>query len=216
MIITALVRLPRRRISVVVDGEPALTVGVDVIAERRLREGATVTQAELSALADEDARRRGLEAAYRLLAARPRSERELRDRLARRGFRRGQIDFVTGRLRELGYLDDAGFARYWTEQRAERSPRARRLIRAELVSKGVSGDIATSAVEDVSDEEAAYRAAGRRLRALRGLEYREFRERLGAFLTRRGFGYEVARRTIQRCWEEVSGEKSDAGEATDE
>lgn len=216
MIITALVRLPRRRVSVVVDGEPALTVGAEVAAERRLREGATVTPAELSALADEDGRRRGLEAAYRLLAARPRSERELRDRLARRGFRRGQIDFVTGRLRELGYLDDAGFARYWTEQRAERSPRARRLIRAELVSKGVESGIATSAVEDLSDEEAAYRAAGRRLRALQAMEYREFRERLGSFLTRRGFGYEVARRTIQRCWEELRGESIQEDEVTGE
>lgn len=202
MIITALVRRPRQQVCVVVDGEPALTVGQDVVADRGLHEGQPISRAELHALADDDGRRRALDAGLRLLSYRPRSEREMRDRLRRRGFAGRHVDHAVARLRQLGYLNDAAFARFWAEQRSSLSPRGRRLIRSELLAKGVAAEVAAAALEGLSDEDAAYQAAVRRLRSLRGLEYPAFRERLGAFLTRRGFSYDVARRTIQRCWEE--------------
>jgi SOS response regulatory protein OraA/RecX len=50
------------------------------------------------------------------------------------------------------------------------------------------------------------------VRSLTGLEYQAFRERLGGFLTRRGFSYGVARRVIEECWSEQGG--SDGEEAT--
>lgn len=206
MIITALIRQPRRRLCIVVDGEAALTVGQDIAAERALHEGQRVTEAELRALAEDDGRRRALDAALRLLSYRPRSERETRDRLRRRGFARGHIDHAVTRLRQLGYLNDADFARFWAEQRNSLSPRGRRLIRSELLAKGVPADVAAAAIAELSDDDAAYQAAVRHLRSVRGLDYRQFRERLGMFLTRRGFSYEVARRTIQRCWEEYTGD----------
>ena len=65
-------------------------------------------------------------------------------------------------------------------------------------------NLAEAAVEPVSDEEAAYEAASRRLRVLRGLDRAVFERRLGAFLTSRGFGYGVARAVIERCWDEIA------------
>ena len=70
-------------------------------------------------------------------------------------------------------------------------------------------ETAAAATVSVADEEAAYRAAGRRLHAFRGLDYDTFRRRLGGFLVRRGFSYEVARRTMDRCWQEAGGNEAD-------
>ena len=207
MIVTAVVRQPRRRrVNVFVDGEFALALGRELAAERDLRPGRALTRDELSALAQEDARRSARESALRLLAYRPRSERELRDRLARKGFARGVVNEALGRLRELGYVDDAEFARFYTETQQASRPRSKRLLTGELRWRGVAQETAEEATAEVSDEEAAYQAAGRRLRALRGLDYQRFRERLGGFLTRRGFSYGVARSTIERCWAELGGE----------
>ncbi|MBI4570707.1 MAG: RecX family transcriptional regulator, partial [Chloroflexi bacterium] len=84
MIVTAVVRRPRRRlVDVFVDGQLARAVGRELAAERGLRPGRTLSSAEIAALAHADARRRAIESALRLLSYRPRSERELRDRLAR-------------------------------------------------------------------------------------------------------------------------------------
>jgi regulatory protein len=203
VIVTRVERRPRSRlVDVFIDGEPALSVGAEVAVARDLRPGRALTEADVRAIKRAEARRRAIESGLRLLSYRPRSERELRDRLARKGFARDAVGAALARLRELGYLDDAAFASFWIESRQTYRPGARRLVAAELRQLGVGREVADEATAVISDEEAAYEAARRRLRALRGLEYRAFRERLGAFLTRRGFSYDVARRTIDRCWAE--------------
>lgn len=205
MIITSLERQQRRRrVNVFVDGRFALAVGLDLAAERGLHTGMTLNEADLLALRQAEARQRAYEAGLRLLAYRPRSEREMRQRLARRGFERPLIDETVERLRRLGYLDDEAFARYWTENRDQLSPRARRLIQSELRLKGIDPETAAEASTVVSDEDAAYRAAARRLRSLVGLDFPSFRDRLGNFLRRRGFTYDVARHTVDRCWRELA------------
>jgi regulatory protein len=143
-----------------------------------------------------------MESALRLLAYRPRSEQELRERLARKGFEPAVVDRTLDRLRELGYLNDDAFARLWTETEQAFRPKSRWLLTAELRRRGVAQHTAEEATAGLSDEEAAYQAAQRRLRALHGLEYQRFREKLGGFLSRRGFSYEIARRTVDRCWAE--------------
>ena len=210
MIVTAVQRQRRGRgVAVFVDGRFALTMARALAVERGVRPGRAVTEDELSALAEAEARRGALESGLRLLSYQPRSERELRDRLLRKGFGRAAVDEALGRLRGLGYLDDAAFARFWTETRQVSRPRSRWLLASELRRRGVAQSTAEEATADISDEEAAYQAAGRRLRALRGLEYQRFRERLGRFLTSRGFSYDVARQIIQRCWAEQGQMEAD-------
>jgi regulatory protein len=160
----------------------------------------------------EDQRRGAIAAALRLLAIQPRSEQDLRDRLRRRAFPRHAIDAALERMRELGYLNDAAFARFWVEARQAATPRSRRALTFELGRKGVNRELAAETTAGLSDENAAFEAAQRRLRTLRGLDRATFTRRLGSFLSSRGFSYGVARRTIDRCWEDVSAEVvSDAG-----
>ncbi len=202
MIISSIEKRRGRRVDVYVDGRLALTLARDFATERGLRPGATITPDQLSALAEEGARRGALEDGLRLLSYRLRSEEELRRRLADKRYNRNAIESALARLRELGYLDDEVFARYWAETRQVQRPRSRRLLASELRSRGIDKETAEQATADVSDEEAAYLAASGRLRTLRGQEYQAFRERLGRFLTSRGFSYDIARQVIERCWAE--------------
>src|SRR5690606_21468842 len=130
-----------------------------------------------------------VEAALRLFAISPRSERDLRDRLKnRRKFAAEAIEHAVGRMRELGYLNDAAFARYYVEVR-QASPRSKRALAFELQRKGVGRQFVEPALEDHSDADAAYDAAQRRLRSLREADRVTFERRLGNFLASRGFGY---------------------------
>ena len=199
-----------RRVDVYVDGRLALTLSADFAAARGLRAGATITSALLSALAEEGARRGALEAGLRLLSYRLRSVEELRRRLADKRYGENAIDNALARLRELGYLDDEVFARYWAETRQAQRPRSQRLLASELRSRGIDKETAEQATAGFSDEDAAYRAASGRLRALRGQEYGAFRERLGRFLTSRGFSYDIARQVIERCWAEREATEDEA------
>jgi regulatory protein len=202
--ITAIERDERRRgrVRVFVDGVARCELS-RAFAKAKLRAGQQVTDAELEALALADTRRQAASTALALLARRARSEREVRRRLAMRRFPAGVIDETVRKLRAARLLDDSEYARTWAEARARSSPRSRRLLTQELRASGVDVDTARTAVGDLSDEDAAWRAAERRLHALRGLEREAFATRLGTFLRRRGFAWGLCQQTVERAWRET-------------
>jgi regulatory protein len=213
-LITAIEKRPRRqRANVELDGEYALSLRLDVIALSRLEVGLELTHERCAEIEAEDQRLGAVEAALKLFAMGPRSEHDLRDRLKnRRRFADQAVDHAVQRMRELGYLNDAAFARYYVEAR-QASPRSKRALTFELQRKGVHKRHVETALEGHSDAEAAYEAAQRRLRALQDADRQTFERRLGNFLASRGFGYGIARSTVARCWQELH---EDGAEPDDE
>ena len=141
--------------------------------------------------------------ALRFLASRSRSEAEVRQRLASRGVDAQDIEGALERLRELGYVDDADFAAAVIRARTQRRARGRRLVAEELQAKGVSEDVAESVLNaSYGDELAVARpVAERQARRLQGRGFAEFRQRLGAFLVRRGFEHATAESLVTELWE---------------
>jgi regulatory protein len=129
-----------------------------------------------------------------LLARRAHSRLELRQKLRRRGFDPGEVEAAIGRLAELGYADDAAFARGLVRRRsAVRGPLA---LAGELSARGIDRAGIAAALEGV-DPEAELAAATRlaeRLYAERPLPgYKEVLDRVGSRLMRRGFSAGVVR-----------------------
>src|SRR5687768_537427 len=86
-IITALEKQKRRpKADVYLDGVFAFTLGLDVVAAAGVAVGDELSAAQSQDLQAEDQRLGAIEAALRLLALGPRSERDLRDRLRGKGF----------------------------------------------------------------------------------------------------------------------------------
>ena len=119
---------------------------------------------------------------------------ELRRKLARKGYEPAEVDAAMARLRELGYLDDAAFARGVVRRRsAGRGPRA---LAAELAAKGIDRAGIASALEEAGPEvqlQAATRLAERLYAGQPLPGYREVLDRIGSKLIRRGFSMDVAR-----------------------
>ena len=194
-----------RRSNVYLDGRYAFSLTTE-LAVQELRVGDAISDERYAALVVKDQHARCFDAALRFLGARPRSEREIRDRLARHEFDVTVVDRVIERLRRINLVDDAAFAAYWVEQRATHRPRGARLLKQELRHKGVSQDVLAEALPSDDDQEGAYRAAQRKATSLRALDERTFKQRLGAFLQRRGYGYETVRPVVGRLWQETTGE----------
>jgi len=140
--------------------------------------------------------------ALRYLSCRPRSESEVKGRLERYGYEDHTIADALDRLRGSGLIDDVSFAAFWQENRATFSPRSSRLVAQELLQRGVISEVIAQAVEGVDNEAEAYRAGYKKANALQRVDYHEFRRKLGAFLHRRGFDYEVISLVVERLWRE--------------
>lgn len=190
------------------DGEPGLILSPRVASEANLSVGQTLSEEELRKLKFREFSHRALEKALHLLSYRPRSEGEVRSRLRRQGFGEEVIEHVVERLRELGLLDDLAFALVFKESREAFRPRSKRLLERELRKKEVSPEVIAEAVADVDDESEAYRAGLKISRRLAGEEFPEFRRKLAAYLSRRGFDWEVIKAVTERLWKEIGGENS--------
>lgn len=182
------VRERRGRARIFVDGEFWAEIDADVAVERGLREGAALSHEELDEARVAGERALAMGHALNFLGYRARSEKEIRDRL--RGYGEETVEEVVDRLKELGYLDDAEFARLTAREKARRyGPRR---ISAELRRSGVDPEITQDAVAEEfagrSELEEARSVAARRYN--RGGSNAEAR-RIYGFLMRRGYSTDV-------------------------
>ena len=196
------------RISVDLDGAFAFALPAQLVADERIEIGDALDEARVAALLGADQMARATEAALVFLAYRPRSEREVRDRLRRGGYEAEAIDHVIARLHEWRYLDDADFARRWVENRAAHRPRGKRLLQQELRTKGIDSETAREVIAeaDLNEEAAAEGIARRRLPTYAGDDPAAIRRRLSAYLARRGYGYDVIRVALERVMGEDEGD----------
>ena len=144
--------------------------------------------------------RRATQDSLRLLRYRMRSRRELAERLRRRGYEPDVIEQVLAQLRAWEYLDDAAFAKWWTESRLKGGSSFVR-IRHELRQKGIPEPMILDtfkAFHDVYDEhDQAAQLVQHRLPRWRGLPPPAVRRRLAGYLSRRGFSSETIGSVLQ-------------------
>jgi regulatory protein len=143
-----------------------------------------------------------IDAALRLLAIRPRTEHEIRQRLNRKGYLSEEIESAIARLAVLGLVDDMAFAQFWVEQRASFRPMGHRRLVAELRAKGIPQQVISDVVQREDDATSIEAVANRRAANLKGLDDAMFARRLGSFLLRRGYAAALVRGVVQRLLRE--------------
>jgi regulatory protein len=173
-------------------------------------EGMAVHEGLLESLDAADTRVTAHEAALRLLSSRPRSEKEMRTRLSMRGFEPTVIDDELERLRRAGLLDDQKFARAWVEDRKRVSPRGRRMLRYELLGRGIDVESVDLATDGIDDRETALALARSRARGSAMIDYETFMAKVGGFLRRRGFDYSISADAARTVWAEVRGPQDES------
>ena len=190
-----------KRVNIYLDGEFAF--GLARITAAWLQTGQTLDEEKIARLQAEDNRERALRQAYLFLSYRARSEDEIRNNLRKHDYPEAVIEETIERLQRNGFANDKQFARAWVENRNTFRPRGRRALAMELRQKGIDDEIIHSTLEGLDEESLAYEAGLKKASRLRGLEWSDFRKKLGDFLSRRGFSYSVTNSTVQRLWDEM-------------
>ena len=194
------------RCNIEVDGRFFCGMQLLTVMEHRLKVGSIVTEEELSQLQLAGERQTALDKALTHIAASMKTERDIRDFLRRKGYLQDVADYVVGKMKGYGYLDDEAYARAYAESAGKR--KGSRLIRMELKRKGVSDQAIAAALSEGVDEGAAAKAALEKY--LRGKKPDEKTLRKAyAHLMSRGFDYDTARSAL-------AGMRSDADDEWEE
>ncbi|MFI7078257.1 regulatory protein RecX [Micromonospora sp. NPDC049903] len=157
------------------------------------------------------------EICLRQLAVRPRTRAELATALARRGISEETAVGVLDRYDEVGIIDDAAFARAWVSSRHAGRGLARRALANELRRRGVDGDTASEALDELdetTEAETARALVERKLRTARGEPDAVFR-RLVGMLARKGYPPGVAIRAVKDALAAQSAEAAEFAERLD-
>jgi regulatory protein len=197
------------RINLYVDGHFLLGVHAEVVFQMGLALEQELSPAQVEQLRHEEELQRAVDRAFNYLSFRPRSREEVRRYLRRKQTPPELIESVLARLDRLNLVNDRDFASFWIENREQFNPRGAQVLKNELRMKGVARDVADELVEEEKDEERAMHAGRKKALSLihiPGIDYATFRNRLGSFLQRRGFSYEVSKRTIRMLWEDLHEE----------
>jgi regulatory protein len=195
----------KERVNVFLDGEYAFAVSLDTATT--LKKGQRLSAAEIDALKQDGEVDLAYQRALRYLGMRPRSSAEIVTYLKRKEYDEAIVEVVVRRLHERNYLDDDAFARFWVENRNRFRPRGAQALRYELRQKGVERETIDATLEEQDEDGAAWAAAEEKISRLANLEKMEFEQKLMGFLARRGFRFDVCRRTAAQAWQQLQDEQ---------
>ena len=140
--------------------------------------------------------RKTFERAVKLLAAKPRSVAELRERLLRgKNIDEEVVETVISRLREYGYLNDERLAFSYAAYKVKQKPVGRRRLERDLKLKKIENSVANEALEmvytETSEEQLIEEAIAKRVRLRGKPKNRAEAKSLFDHLLRRGFAFDL-------------------------
>ena len=171
-------------------------------SKRRLNKNGAAKEVGAAPLTAEQIRRRIFQRAIRLLAAKPRSIADLRERLLQsRPSSKMAVEAAIARLKEYGYLDDERFAFGYASLKVRQKPVGRQRLKRDLILKKVDRTVADEALElvfaDVSEAEVIQRALEKRLRLRGRPTTRAEAKNLFDYLLRQGFPFELVSEKVR-------------------
>lgn len=169
----------------------------------------------------EKSRTRTLQRAVKLLAAKPRSTAELRERLLEKEWTTQEAaDYAIAKLSEYGYLNDEQFALGYASARVRQKPVGRGRLARDLQMKKIDRELAEQTLEKVFDEtsesELIDRAIERRTRLRGRPQTRQETKSLFDHLLRRGFSYDLIINKVRALASGALDEDEEIGSGADD
>lgn len=201
-----------KRVNIFLDGEFAFGISFDLRYGKKLEIGKNISEKQIQLIIRLDQIERLFNKALKFLSYRPRSEKEIRDYLLRKGRLIGiekseeekeqyekSVNLVIKKLKGIGQIDDNEFANWWVEQRKKFRMRGNRVIKMELLQKGVDKELIDEKLNRENKDEdliLAEKVALKKVASYKRLDKNEFRIKMGQFLARRGFEWGVIKKVV--------------------
>jgi regulatory protein len=146
----------------------------------------------------ERSRERTMNRAVKLLAAKPRSVIELRERLLEKPWTDETIvDAVIEKLKDYKYLDDEQYSRDLAVSQLRQKPQGKRRLQQTMSRKKLDKEVVEAAIneafEKLPEDKLIEQTIAKRLRIKGQPETREDTKKFYDHLLRQGFGYDLIR-----------------------
>ena len=192
------------RVNIYVDGEFFCGISLNVLAQENLYEGLTIDEQTLDRILKEDLESRFMNRAVEYLSRTVKTEFQVRQYLKNLKFKKKGIWFnediqldwdllfeqIIDSLKKYKYIDDEEFAHAFVQSRLNVKPRGKSVLISELLSKGVSKEIAQRVCdEEITDELDVLRNAFRK--RFKDEKFNIQNQKMVGYLLRKGFSWDL-------------------------
>jgi regulatory protein len=203
-IVTAIKQQKKQnRVNVYLDGKFGFGIDLDNFVKCGLRLEKELTSEEIEAIVKKAEFQKTYEKVLRFAMVRPRSEKEVVSWLKRKKVHESIYQGLFDKLKHLELLDDLKFASWWVEQRLAFRPKGKRVLKQELLVKGVAREVIDEVLGEapIDEKKLAHDLLVKKIPRWKGLPKEDVREKATAFLARQGFDWGVIRSAIDETRE---------------
>lgn len=196
MTVTKLEAVTKTKSKVYIDEQFAFVLYRSELSRYQVKEGQEITADTCEKIYEEVLRKRAKLRAMHLLNDMGRTESQLRMKLERDGYPKEIVEEALDYVKSFGYVNDLNYAKNFIENRKGR--KSRKEIYMKLLEKGVPSSEIEEALAGCYEKEDASLAIRKLMEKRRydpeGASYEE-KQKLMAYLVRKGFSCEEVRRT---------------------
>lgn len=190
------------KIHISVDDEYRATVDADFWYSQTTRDGDEITEGELTVLLDAVGFRRAYNRAIDIISRRDHCKKELTQKLLQRVDKHIALE-IADRFEEQGLINDESYAQRLAPELVRRKGMSPYRVRQELISRGISREIADNVVEelDTDDKKSIINLLNTKFSNRNLLDEKELRRTINA-LIRLGYQYGDIKNAIdEQEWE---------------
>jgi len=192
------------RVNLFIDGEFFCGISLDTLAKKSLYEGLEISEDTLNQIMEMEITNRFLSRAMENIARGPKTEFQIFKYLRELKFKKKGIWFkddldinweelfntIVEKLKKYKYIDDTNYAQLFVSSRLRNRPRGKSILIGELMSKGVSKEIAQSVCDElvVDEYELLKNTFEKKYRGKR-FDYKD--TKMVNFLLRKGFSWDL-------------------------
>ncbi len=187
------------RVNIYIDDKFEFGISSLLLVDYDLYRGKEVTEEDIKKYKEGDDLSKCLSKAYHFLSFRMRSEKEMFDKLSEK-YNEFTVNKSIEKLKEYNYINDIDFARVWV--RSRKSEKSINALKFELKRKGVKPQDIEIVIYDLdSDSEltAAIELINTR-KKFQNLDKNEAYKKIGGFLSRRGYSYDIIKKVIDNLF----------------
>lgn len=197
MVVTNIESITKTKYRVYIDDEFAFVLYKGELFKYQIHKDEEISEETIAGIKKEVLVKRAKLRAMHLLNAMPRTEQQLREKLAQNEYPEDVIEAAVSYVKSFGYINDEAYIRNFIISR--KNSKSKREIVMLLGQKGLRGELVDNIVEEMYAEESELSTIKEIMRKKRWnpseMEEKE-KQKMLAYLMRKGFSYEEIRRAL--------------------
>ncbi len=180
------------------ENDDSIVISMDLVLKYNLAKGRTLEDSEYDEIIREQRKIDLRQSAYKYASYKPRTEKEVRDKLMQKGFSHEEIKEALQFLEKFEFLDDAKYAENFIKEKLKLKNFGEFRMKMELIKRGIHRDLAEKSVSKYYPQDDEYEiakaAAEKKItQILRKPEEKRWNS-LSGYLQRQGFGWDVIKK----------------------